>query len=98
MPQTGGPPGPDPDLTREIAALRAEVRALNAQRFFVISGSVWRMMGVQFLRGLAMGLGTVVGASLLVSAIAYSLGQIDFVPVIGDWAAEIARAMRESAQ
>lgn len=86
-----------PDLTQEIAALRREVEALNAQRFFTVNGSVWRMVGVQFLRGLAMGLGTVVGASALVSLMAYSLSQIDFLPVIGDWAGEIAREIRENA-
>ncbi|TCP39767.1 DUF5665 domain-containing protein [Rhodovulum marinum] len=86
----------EPDLAREIAALRREVTQLNAQRFFQINGSVWRVVGVQFLRGLAMGFGTVVGATALVSIIAFSLSQIDFIPVIGDWAAEIAREIQEN--
>ncbi|SIO47925.1 hypothetical protein SAMN05444722_2474 [Rhodovulum sp. ES.010] len=84
-------------LANEVAALRREVEALNGQRFFYINGSVWRLMGVQFLRGLAMGLGTVVGATALVSVIAYSLSQIDFIPIIGDWAGDIAREIEETA-
>ncbi|MGC9419178.1 MAG: DUF5665 domain-containing protein [Rhodovulum sp.] len=86
----------DTDLAREIAALRREVKQLNRQRFFEINGSVWRLVSIQFLRGLAMGLGTVVGASALVSIIAFSLSQIDFIPVIGDWAKEIAREIQEN--
>jgi len=90
---------PDDDgptaLAREISALRREVAALNAKRFFDINGSVRHLIVVQFLRGLAMGLGTVVGASVLVSVIAYSLAQIDFIPVIGDWASEIANEIRQ---
>ncbi|GAA0305443.1 DUF5665 domain-containing protein [Rhodovulum strictum] len=87
----------DSDLASEVAALRREVKALNAQRFFAINGSVWRIVAVQFLRGLAMGLGTVVGATALVSVIAYSLSQINFIPVIGEWASQIAREIQESA-
>lgn len=85
-----------PDLAREIASLRREVERLNRQRFFVLHGSVWRLLGVQFLRGLAMGFGTVVGATALVSIIAFSLSQIDFIPVIGDWATDIAREIKEN--
>ncbi|MBN2907497.1 MAG: hypothetical protein JXJ18_12380 [Rhodobacteraceae bacterium] len=86
------------DLAHEIAALRREVGRLNAQRFFRLNGSVWKMLGVQFLRGLAMGLGTVVGASALVSIIVYSLGQIDFIPVIGDWAKQIAQEIQTTLE
>jgi hypothetical protein len=32
----------------------------------------------------------VIGASFLVSLVVYSLSQIDFIPVIGEWAARIA--------
>lgn len=98
MPDRPPPPQPDADLAREIAALRDEVARLNGQRFLRVNGSVWRLVGVQFLRGLAMGFGTVVGATALVSLIAYSLSQMDFIPIIGDWAAGIAREIRESTE
>ncbi|ARE40839.1 hypothetical protein RGUI_2698 [Rhodovulum sp. P5] len=97
MPDPRQPDNQPADLAREIAALRREVEALNAQRFFVLNGSARRMLLMQFLRGMTMGLGTVVGASVLVSVIAYSLSQIDFIPVIGDWAVEIAREIRHQA-
>jgi len=45
----------------------------------------------QLYRGLAFGLGSVLGATILVSVAAYLLAQIDFIPIIGDWAADIAR-------
>ena len=54
------------------------------------------MIALQFARGLALGIGTVVGATILVSALAYALSQIDFLPVIGTWATEIARQIQES--
>ena len=75
----------------EIDALRAEVKRLNDQHFFREQNSVVRVFAMQLLRGIAFGLGTVLGASILVSFLAYSLAQIDFIPIIGDWATAIAQ-------
>jgi hypothetical protein len=82
---------PSADLALQIAALRAEVARLNAHRFVRDLNSPVRMLAFQFARGLALGLGTVVGASILVSLSVYLLSQVDFIPILGDWAAEIAR-------
>ena len=56
--------------------------------------SLWRLLMFNFLRGLAFGLGTVLGASALLSLVLWSLSQIEFLPIIGEWAAEIARQMK----
>ena len=42
------------------------------------------------MSGLATGLGTVIGATLLVSVLVYWLQGINWVPVLGDWASQIA--------
>jgi hypothetical protein len=81
---------PEDDLKTELAALRQEVARFNDHRFVRIENSVLRMLLYQFSRGLAFGLGTVVGASVLVSVVGYFLSQIDFVPILGEWAAAIA--------
>lgn len=83
------------NLKDEIAALRKEIERLNNHRFIRIQNSVPRLIGFQFLRGLALGLGTVVGASVLVSIVGYFLAQIDFLPIVGDWAASIAEQIGE---
>jgi len=54
-----------------------------------------RLLGFQFARGLAFGLGSVLGATVLVSIAVYILSGIDFLPIIGDWASEIARQIQE---
>lgn len=84
----------DESLVAEIAQLRREVAMLNGHRFIRVQNSLWRMLGFQFLRGLALGLGSVIGATLLVSFAVYLLSHIDFVPILGDWAAEIASQMK----
>jgi hypothetical protein len=81
-------------LIAELSALREEVDKLNKHRFLRAHDNAFRMMGYNFLRGLAVGLGTVVGATMLVSVAAYFLAQIDFIPIIGDWAKIIAQEIQ----
>jgi hypothetical protein len=81
---------PEPD---ELRALRLELERLNNHSFIRIHDRPVRLLAFNFARGLAFGLGTVVGASVLLSVVAWSLSQIDFLPIIGDWASEIARQM-----
>jgi hypothetical protein len=75
----------------EIAALRKEVERLNAHRFVAILNHPWKGIGFQFLRGIAFGLGSVIGATLVVSALGFALSTVNFVPILGDWANEIAK-------
>lgn len=82
------------ELEREIGALRREVAELNAHRMLRIYSSTGRLLWHQFLRGLAFGLGSVVGATILVSVLVYFLSWVDFIPVIGEWAAEVVRIVQ----
>ena len=72
-----------------IEGLRREVRRLNEHRFVRIYNSVWRMIGFQFMRGLAFGLGSVMGATVLVSIFVYFLSQLEIIPYIGDYMTRI---------
>jgi hypothetical protein len=78
------------DLSHDLQALHDELHRLNTHRFVRIHNSLWRLLTFQFVRGLAFGLGSVVGATILVSIIAWSLSSIDFIPIIGEWASQIA--------
>ena len=77
------------NLAEEVDALRLEIAKLNDQRFLLSQATWFGLLWYNFLRGLALGLGSVVGATLLVSVLVYMLSSIDFVPVIGEWANEI---------
>jgi hypothetical protein len=81
-------------LTAELTAIRIELARLNGHRFVRHMNSPMRMVAAQFARGMAFGLGTVLGATILVSILGYLLAQVDFVPVLGQWAAEIANEIR----
>lgn len=79
------------DQIEAIRALAHEVERLNSHRFITVHNSIWRLIGFQFARGLAFGLGSVLGASILVSALAWWLSQFEFLPIIGDWASQLAQ-------
>ncbi len=82
------------ELEHEITALRREVEQLNGHKMLrIYSSSAW-LMWHQFLRGLAFGLGSVVGATILVSVLVYFLSWVDFIPVLGEWAAEVVRIVQ----
>lgn len=86
------------DEISAIERLTKEVEILNQHRFVRVHNSIFRMIGFQFLRGLALGLGTVVGATALVSIVAYWLSQFEFVPIIGEWVKQIADQITETPQ
>jgi len=78
------------DMAKEIAGLRREVERLNSHRFITVHNSLWRLFALRFASGLFTGLGTVIGATVLVSLLVVWLQQIDWLPIIGDWAGQIA--------
>jgi len=86
----------DDDLKREISTLREEIRRTNDSNLFRFNDSLMRMTGVQFVRGLAFGLGSVIGATIVVSVVAYILAQVELVPIIGDWAKAISQEMQSA--
>lgn len=83
-------------IENEIKALREEIARFNGHRFVRVQNSWGLMLWQALLRGMAVGLGTVIGASILVSVVVYFLSQIDFVPVIGDWAKQISQEIQDS--
>lgn len=84
-------------MTDETAMreLTDELRKLNNHRFIRVQNSLPRIILFQLMRGLAFGLGTVMGATVLVSLIAWWASQFSFVPVIGDWLIQIVEQMEQ---
>jgi len=90
---TNNPTDPD-DVLDELNALRVEIEKFNNHRFVRIQNTPWRLFLNRFVMGLATGLGTVFGATVLVSLAIYWLQGIDWLPLIGDWAGQIASQMQ----
>jgi hypothetical protein len=54
--------------------------APSRHRMFVLYQSVPRVLLFRFATGMAVGLGTVIGATVLLSFIVWSLSQVEFIP------------------
>ena len=78
-----------PEQDAKIDKLTAELETLNKHRFVRIHNSLWRLVLFQFIRGLAFGLGSVLGASILVSLLVWWLAQFEFIPIIGDFTRQL---------
>ena len=68
----------------EIKKLREEIKSLNSNKIFKIYNSTKKILFISFLKGLASGLGWIIGATILVSLLTYILSQIEFIPIFGD--------------
>jgi hypothetical protein len=86
------------DLSQEIKALRQEIAQFNSHKFVRIQNSKPRLLLSQFLRGLAFGFGSVTGATIVVSIAGYMLNQMEVVPIIGEWAKQLASEIMQDAQ
>ena len=49
-----------------------------------------------FLGGIAWSLGTLIGASVVIGIVGYLIAQVDFVPIIGKWVADIILASQSN--
>lgn len=85
-----------PRLEDEVRALREELTLLREHQMFVLYQSVPRVLLFRFATGMAVGLGTVIGATVLLSFLVWTLSQIEFIPIIGQWATEIREVMSEA--
>lgn len=84
------------NLIRELASLRASIEEIKSHRYFQVHNSRWKMVRFQLLRGMAFGLGSVLGATVILSLLGYILSHIDFLPIIGEYATEIEKMIQEA--
>ncbi len=82
--------------TQALNKLAQEVERLNTHRFVALHNKPWRLLLFQFFRGMAFGLGSVVGATILVSVVVWWLSQFSFIPVVGEWVTEITNQIERS--
>ncbi|MFT6103396.1 MAG: hypothetical protein ACJATV_001035 [Granulosicoccus sp.] len=73
----------------DLKTIRQELETFNRHKFIRLQNSMPKMLWFQFLRGAAFGLGSVMGATLVVSLMITLLAQVEFIPIIGEWANQI---------
>ncbi len=89
MPRTIKKTNIEKELAKEVKTLSKEVRKLKDLEFLRVFKNPWKFMFFSFLKGLMVGFGSILGASVLVGVFIYLLSQISFIPVIGDFIEDI---------
>ncbi len=76
-------------LAREIKELATEISRLKKMDFMQVFNHPIKFLFYSFLKGLMIGFGSVLGASVLVGIFIYILAQIRLVPILGDFVQEV---------
>ena len=79
----------------EIKKLREAIKSLNNNKIFKIYNSTKKILFISFLKGLASGLGRIIGATILVSILTFALSQIQFIPILGEWVSKLITEIRK---
>lgn len=85
-------PDEDPLLT--------EVRRLSSHHFLRTQNSWAQMIWYNVVRGMAFGFGSLIGATVIVyiviAILSQIVSQIDFIPLLSEWIANILEIVEES--
>ena len=79
----------------EIKKLNEAIKSLNNNNIFKIYNSTKKILFISFLKGLASGLGWIIGATILVSILTFALSQIQFIPILGEWVSKLITEIRK---
>jgi hypothetical protein len=71
-------------LAKEVKDLAQEIGRLKKMDFMQVFNHPVKFLWYSFLKGLMVGLGSVLGASVLVAIVIYLLAQVRLVPILGD--------------
>jgi uncharacterized membrane protein len=73
------------ELSKEIRLLSKEIARMKDMEVIQVFKNKWKFLGYSLLKGIMIGFGSVLGATLFISLFIYLLAQISFVPVVGDF-------------
>lgn len=81
-------------LIKEVRLLRDQLSRLNNNLRIRTFNSIWLSLSWTLIEGLIKGVGTVLGATLVISLIAYVLAALDWLPVVGNWLLSISNEIK----
>ena len=82
-------------LVHQSKAIDQHLADLNNHKLIQVYNSIPKLLWFQLLKGIALGLGSVLGASVVLSGLVYLLSQFEFIPVIGEWVTAILEVVKQ---
>ncbi|MFA7681411.1 MAG: DUF5665 domain-containing protein [Candidatus Peribacteraceae bacterium] len=90
------PPSTEKQLIKSIDELNATLRLFLGQR--TILGRPTKVLGLYFLRGVLYGVGILFTIVIIVPIIIWLLHWIEWVPLLGDFLAQVVARMEQAMQ
>lgn len=83
-------------LEDKVGHLALTMEKINLSEYVALLNNPWKLLWVNFLAGLARGVGIAIGGTLLVTFLLFLLSQIAVLnlPLISDFIAEIVRLVQ----
>lgn len=85
------------ELAREIKELTKEISRMKDMEVIQIFKNKWKFLGMSLLKGIMVGFGSVLGATVFIYLFIKLMAQISFVPVIGDYVKDIITQINKPA-
>lgn len=85
-------------LLAQSSETNVQLQRLNDHKLIRTYNSIPRLLWFHLLKGVAFGLGSVLGATVVLSWLVYVLSQIEFIPVLGDWISEIIKVVQQPTE
>ena len=85
-------------LLEQSNQINQQLAQLNNHKLVQTYNSIPRLLWFHLLKGIAFSLGSVLGATVVLSSIVYILSQMEFIPVIGDWVSEIIKVVKSQTE
>jgi hypothetical protein len=76
-------------ILKESENISFQLKQLNEHKLIKAYNSIPQLLWFHLLKGIAFGLGSVLGATVVLSALVYVLAQFEFIPYIGEWVSAI---------
>ncbi len=83
------------EILLSMKKIETALERINSHKLIEIYNSVVKLLFYQFLKGIAFGLGSVLGATIVVSILVYLLSQIEFIPILGEWVKLISEEIQQ---
>ena len=82
--------------TEALGEINRAIKELKNHNFFKMYDSYSKLFLLHFVKGTAFGLGSIIGAGIVIYFLAQLFSQIELIPIIGDWATEILNEIKLS--
>jgi len=83
------------DVHRQLNQIQASLVRLTEHPLVLQSYRPGRLLFLTLLRGVAFGLGSVLGATVVLSFLLYVLSQFEFLPFVGEWVRRLIEEVRQ---